>query len=357
MQTGLANSVSDSDGLKEAIQSRVKQMKEEESARKAEEKRIRLEKEETANVERRLREIELAKERELEEKKFNNLVVNTQEKLSAFYDQILPKVTEHFKSTANEMLVSADAYDVGRSYSNSSGVIERLFRVNGGKPKNLRLYGQLSKLGLGEGDSILLTDIWDEKFQNVMDPTLNWFSEVAKNWVMFRTDRTEFGRRHYLIGRLFDGKLRLQQYYKPGQNCSLNFWGWGNQIAIVMLHDQPGYIITSPEHHQIKYFIEEGELKQYEGARGNSFTIPSFTFPVVILGNRRRNFGKQYIGSGLRRIRSTKTGLWSTSRYAFYPDFMDKITQHCLKEFFSEHGLRFEAKDSNTFTLNIPSIR
>lgn len=350
MQTGLANSVSDSDGLKEAIQSRVKQMKEEESARKAEEKRIRLEKEETANVERRLREIELAKERELEEKKFNNLVVNTQEKLSAFYDQILPKVTEHFKSTANEMLVSADARGVGSRYSLVRGVEQKLFRVNHGNRKTLRLSGQLSELGLGEGDSILLTDILVEKFQVRMDSTSNWISQVAKNWVMFGSNRS------YLIGRLVDGKLRLEQYYKADQNCSLQFMEWGSQIAIMRVHRKPGYL-QGPENYQIKYFIEEGELKQYEGARGNSFTIPSFTFPVVILGNRRRNFGKQYIGSGLRRISSTKTGLWSTSRYAFYPDFMDKITQHCLKEFFSEHGLRFEAKDSNTFTLNIPSIR
>ena len=355
MQTGLPNSVSDSDGLKEAIQSRVKQMKEEESARKAEEKRIRLEKEETANAERRLREIKLAKERELEEKRFNNLVVNTQEKLSAFYDQILPKVTEHFKSTANEMLASADAYDVDNGYSKLGWVEQGLFRVNHGNRETLRLSGQLSELGLGEGDSILLSDIWDEKFQNSMDPTSNWISQVARNWVMFETDRTKFGRRRYLIGRLFDGKLRLQQYYEAGQNCSLSFWGWGDQIAIVMLHAQPGYIITPPDHRQIEYFIEEGELKQYEGARGNSFTIPSFTFPVVILGNRRKNFGKQW--NGLRRIGGTNTGLWSTSRYAFYPDFTDKITQRCLREFFSEHGLRFEAIDSNSFTLNIPSIR
>ena len=346
MQTGLANSVSDSDGLKEAIQSRVKQMKEEESARKAEEKRIRLEKEETANAERRMREIKLAKERELEEKRFNNLVVNTQEKLSAFYDQILPKVTEHFKSTANEMLVSADARGVGSRYSLVRGVEQKLFRVNHGNRKTLRLSGQLSELGLGEGDSILLTDILVEKFQVRMDSTSNWISQGAKNWVMFGSNRS------YLIGRLVDGKLRLEQYYEADQNCSLRFMEWGSQIAIMRVHRKPGYL-RMPENYQIEYFIDEGELKQYEGARGGSYTIPTFTFPVVILGEEKK-FGKQ--GNGLRVIRSTNYYV-ETSRYAFYPDFMDKITQHCLKEFFSEHGLRFEAKDSNTFTLNIPSIR
>lgn len=353
MQTGLPNSVSDSDGLKEAIQSRVKQMKEEESARKAEEKRIRLEKEETANAERRLREIKLAKERELEEKRFNNLVVNTQEKLSAFYDQILPKVTEHFKSTANEMLVSADACGVESGYSLNRGVEQDLFRVNHGNRKTLRLSGQLSELGLGEGDSILLTDILVEKFQIRMDSTSNWISQVAKNWVMFRSNQSDSSRLLYLIGRLVDGKLRLEQYYEADQNCSLQFMEWGGQIAIMRVHRKPGYL-QMPEDYQIEYFIDEGELKQYEGARGGSYTIPTFTFPVVILGDRKKSFGKQ--GNGLRMISSTNYYV-ATSRYAFYPDFTDKITQHCLKEFFSEHGLRFEAIDSNSFTLNIPPIR
>jgi len=186
------------------------------------------------------------------------------------------------------------------------------------------LEGPLEELGLGKGESILVTDISDSKMKSVLAVPKNfrvWIDCVFEDWVIFRLTRKRKPRGS-VVARLVDGQLKFKLHYgwdtgvrKIGR---LEMRKWGDKIAIM-------------EDGSIAYY-EEGEWKRGSGG------YPTHEFPIIQVDTRTYR----------SRVRQ--------SRIAFFPAPIDEIIQRCLTEFFGEFGLHFEAINYESFLLTIPPI-
>ena len=330
---------------------KAKKEAEEKAAKEAKAEAEAKAKKEFEEAKAREKEERLAREKEQEEMKLQAIIEEKQKSFAEFYDYVLPKVTEHFKKSRKPLTMKALA-KVDSVYrnkpkfvdSNSYDPKDHNFRITDkqvfdgdDRSDQFHLEGDLEKLGLGEGHSILLEEILDERMKSLLrtDPN-NRYDTTWRRTMVFEDWAFFYGRKVYsrnskdtrvIIGRLEDGQMKFKHDYIVDNgyinDMRLGYWGCKTKKIIRISRE-----VNNQQRREILFIIDDNnELIPYRWASGPKGT-EAYDFPLVVL----------YFSKSIHRPYSE---YWDKSysshhdtqyRIAFFPDMSVMLNKKIIDD-------------------------
>ena len=305
--------MSDSDRLKDVVQARKKEM--ENTRKRREENKIRL-REQREEAER--------------------------QKFLAFSEHILPLVINHFAHTHHSLSISAVHPKIIPDGTTKKPSRFEILDKQEGEWDVFYLEGDLKELGIGEGESIILKKILDNKLKEILQTDLedhesiDWVTpNIYEDWVFFHGRKPTIyfaaspsGRRgrapivhpfhRVVIARLEDGELKFKFEFESKKG---------------ILFDGGSYHTVYPELSEVSNF-NRMDMWEWRGIKTIGLVLEDGEIIRLfhVFNNEIRPF---------------------EPRINFYPNLDDVTHLTKLKELFEEYGLEVEKIDKDSFKLSI----